>query len=103
MSALGPTARRATMGVGRSPTGSSAGGRAKRRGFGCDREEAGARFGLGSGRLLPRLGPAPGHARGVAGHALNLNDGRVELEFEGDEAAVEALVDWAHRVRRGPT
>ena len=35
-------------------------------------------------------------ARGVAGHARNLNDGRVELEFEGDEAAVEALVDWAH-------
>ncbi|MGH9120096.1 MAG: acylphosphatase [Acidimicrobiales bacterium] len=36
-------------------------------------------------------------ARRVAGHARNLHDGRVELEFEGDEAAVDALVDWAHQ------
>jgi len=38
-------------------------------------------------------------ARRVAGQARNLRDGRVELEFEGEEADVDALVDWA---RLGP-
>jgi acylphosphatase len=38
--------------------------------------------------------------RGVAGHARNLFDGRVELEFEGEPAEVESLVEWA---RRGPS
>jgi acylphosphatase len=36
-------------------------------------------------------------SRRIAGHARNLRDGRVELEFEGEAAEVEALVDWAHR------
>jgi acylphosphatase len=36
---------------------------------------------------------------GVAGHARNLPDGRVELVVEGDRAAVEAMLAWA---RQGP-
>src|SRR5690606_109922 len=34
---------------------------------------------------------------GVAGWVANRPDGTVEIEAEGDEAAVEALVRWAHR------
>ena len=37
--------------------------------------------------------------RGVAGWAANRSDGAVEAVFEGDPAAVEAMVDF---VRRGP-
>ena len=33
---------------------------------------------------------------GVAGWARNLPDGRVEAVFEGDRAAVEALLNWCH-------
>jgi acylphosphatase len=36
---------------------------------------------------------------GVAGHARNLADGRVEAVFEGDAAAVERMVAWC---RGGP-
>jgi len=36
---------------------------------------------------------------GVAGWVTNRPDGRVEALFEGDEEAVEAMVDW---MRHGP-
>ena len=35
--------------------------------------------------------------RGVAGAVRNLPDGRVEAEFEGDPAAVDAMVDWCRK------
>jgi acylphosphatase len=38
--------------------------------------------------------------RGVAGIALNRDDGAVEAVFEGEPEAVEALVDFC---RRGPS
>lgn len=34
--------------------------------------------------------------RGVDGWVRNLRDGRVEAVFEGDEEAVEAMVEWCH-------
>ena len=33
---------------------------------------------------------------GVDGWVQNLEDGRVEAVFEGDEAAVESMVEWCH-------
>jgi len=33
---------------------------------------------------------------GVDGWVRNLRDGRVEAVFEGDEASVEAMVEWCH-------
>lgn len=32
--------------------------------------------------------------KGVSGWVRNLHDGRVEAIFEGDQAAVEGMVDW---------
>jgi acylphosphatase len=37
--------------------------------------------------------------RGVAGWVTNRSDGAVEAVFEGDEAAVDAMIEWA---RLGP-
>jgi len=39
------------------------------------------------------------HLLGVSGWVRNLPDGRVEAVFEGDDAAVEAMVKWC---RQGP-
>ena len=36
-------------------------------------------------------------AHGVAGWVRNTRDGRVEAVFEGDRAAVEAMIRWCHR------
>jgi acylphosphatase len=34
--------------------------------------------------------------RGVDGWVKNLDDGRVEAVFEGDEETVEGMVEWCH-------
>ncbi|PSQ66555.1 MAG: acylphosphatase [Halobacteriales archaeon SW_9_67_24] len=34
--------------------------------------------------------------RGVDGWVKNRDDGRVEAVFEGEESAVEAMVEWCH-------
>jgi acylphosphatase len=36
---------------------------------------------------------------GLGGYVRNLPDGRLEAAFEGDEPAVDAIVDWC---RQGP-
>ncbi len=36
-------------------------------------------------------------ALGLTGHAVNLDDGRVEVVACGDDAAIEALHRWLHR------
>jgi acylphosphatase len=36
-------------------------------------------------------------ARGLAGWARNLPDGRVEALFEGDKRAVENMLAWCHK------
>lgn len=36
-------------------------------------------------------------ALGLTGHAINLDDGRVEVLACGDEAAIEALRQWLHQ------
>jgi acylphosphatase len=43
---------------------------------------------------------AQAEAHGVTGLAANRPDGRVELDLEGEAAAVEAVIAWA---RRGPS
>jgi acylphosphatase len=40
-------------------------------------------------------------SRGVAGWVSNRSDGAVEAVFEGEPAAVAALVDWCARGPRG--
>jgi acylphosphatase len=39
------------------------------------------------------------HNNGISGWVRNLPDGRVEAEFEGQDADVEAMVSWC---RQGP-
>jgi acylphosphatase len=34
---------------------------------------------------------------GIKGHAVNLEDGTVEVRACGDDAAIEQLADWLHR------
>jgi acylphosphatase len=41
------------------------------------------------------------HQRGVAGWVRNNPDGSVEAVFEGDEAAIDRLVAFAHEGPRG--
>lgn len=38
--------------------------------------------------------------KSVTGWVRNLDDGRVEAVFEGEEDAVEAMVDWCHKGSR---
>jgi len=38
--------------------------------------------------------------KGVEGWVKNLDDGRVEAVFEGEEDAVEAMVRWCHKGSR---
>ena len=40
-------------------------------------------------------------SRGVGGWVRNLPDGRMEAVFEGDEAAVQAMVDFCRQGPRG--
>lgn len=40
-------------------------------------------------------------AAGLSGWVRNLPDGSVEAVFEGDPAAVQALIDWCGRGPRG--
>jgi acylphosphatase len=40
-------------------------------------------------------------SRGVTGWVRNAADGSVEAAFEGDPAAVEAMIDWSHRGPEG--
>jgi acylphosphatase len=39
--------------------------------------------------------------RGVTGWVSNAEDGSVEAAFEGEPAAVEAMIDWSHRGPEG--
>lgn len=34
---------------------------------------------------------------GLGGWVRNLNDGRVEAVFEGEESFIEKVIDWCHR------
>lgn len=34
--------------------------------------------------------------RGISGWVKNLNDGRVEAVFEGEEPAIKEMIEWCH-------